>query len=83
MQGSVKTLKFYKTKKHYLNTIDSKNNDRKSLNLKNEDEKSNIVRNASAFTKQKTEYNILNKKLMTKQQKTKAIFTKKKAKKYA
>ena len=81
IQGSVKTLKFYKTKKHYLNTIDNNPKNKKNY-IKNEDEKSNNIRNSSAFTKQKTEYNILNKKLMTKQQKTKtkAIFTKNKPK---
>ena len=84
MHGSVKTLNFYKnkTKKGYLNTIDHNLKNKKNLDIKNEDEKSNNIRNTSAFTKQKTEYNILNKKLMTKQQKTKtkAIFTKNKPK---
>ena len=64
MHGSVKTLNFYKnkTKKGYLNTIDHNLKNKKNLDIKNEDEKSNNIRNTSAFTKQKTEYNILNKK---------------------
>ena len=76
IHGSVKQLKFYKTKKNNdkLKTID--NNNSKYTKNTNEDHNKNSKRNISAFTKQKTEYKMLNKKLLTKEQKTKtkAIF---------
>ena len=72
IQNSVKTLKFYKTKNNhnYLKTIDNNIKNKKNKDIINEDNKNN-KRNASAFTKQKTEYKLFNKKLMTKEQKTK------------
>jgi len=74
-----KSLKFYKTKKNHLNTIDN-NNNKKNTDLINENENNNKVRNNSEFTKQKTEYKFVNKRLMTKEQrtKTKQIFVKNK-----
>ena len=88
-KDSTKTLKFYKTKKNYLNTIDNNNlNYKKNIDkIKTNDNDSKIytdnnIRNNSAFTKQKTEQKLINKKLMTKEQKTKTkiIFTKNKIK---
>ena len=89
-KDSAKTLKFYKTKKNYLNTIESNNliykkNIEKTKNNDKENQTyntTNNIRNNSAFTKQKTEHKIINKKLMTKDQKTKTkvIFTKNKIK---
>ena len=74
-----KSLKFYKTKKNYLNSIDN-NYNKKNIDLLNENENNNKVRNNSEFTKQKTEYKYVNKRLMTKEQrtKTKQIFVKNK-----
>ena len=80
LDGSAKELKFYKTKKYYLNTIDNnKLNNKKAIDILNEDITSNNnIRNNSELTKQKTEIKILNKKIMSKEQKTKtkAFFTK-------
>ena len=75
-----KTLKFYKTKKNSLNTIDNNLNLKKNINLMSEEQINNNIRNNSLFNKQKTESKMLNKKLMTKEQKakTKALFMKNK-----
>ena len=78
---TIKTLKFYKAKKNYLNTIDNKIINKKKKNIIiSEDKLSNNIRNNSAFTKQKTESKMIDKKLMTNEQKakTKALFIKNK-----
>ena len=74
-QNAVKTIKLFKTKKNYLNTIENKD-------TINESENNHKERNNSAITKQKTEYKLANKKFMTKEQKTKTkqIFIKTKKK---
>jgi hypothetical protein len=48
-QNAVKTIKLFKTKKSYLNTIENKD-------TINESENNHKERNNSAITKQKTEY---------------------------
>ena len=87
---TIKSLKFYNTKKNYLNTIDNNNlNNKKKLDKINDNynenqtfTNNNNIRNNSAITKQKTEQKIIKKKFMTKEQKTKtkAIFAKHKIK---
>ena len=83
-QELLKTVNYEDSHKNHLNTIDNNINLRKNkaINTDNNDENKKI-RNNSAITKQKTEFKFVNKKFMSKEQKTKtkAIFLKNKLKK--